>query len=54
VIVTQSADPLWQSIDLRWFEGLAWLLDGRNSLDEIDLPPGVSYAGIGVPVRVGR
>ena len=53
-IVTQTADPLWQSTDLRWFERLTWLLDGRNSLGEITLPPGVSYAGIGVPVRFGR
>jgi nucleotide sugar dehydrogenase len=52
-LVTQTADPLWASIDLGWFPGLRIVLDGRNSLRDLALPLGVAYRGIGVPGRVG-
>jgi nucleotide sugar dehydrogenase len=52
-ILTQTDDRQWRTLDLRWFDGLTWLLDGRNSLGDLDLPAGVSYAGIGVPIRTG-
>ena len=54
VIITQTSDRTWEQLDLGWFPRLRWLLDGRNSLGAVHLAPGVSYAGIGVPVRVGR
>src|SRR5206468_1118520 len=47
-IVTQTADPLWPSIEATWFSNLRILFDGRNSLAEIRLPQTVSYVGIGV------
>jgi nucleotide sugar dehydrogenase len=53
-IVTQTADPVWASLDPGWFPKLAALLDGRNSLRDLALPNGVAYQGIGVPGRTGR
>ena len=46
-IVTQTADPIWATLDAEWFPGLELLLDGRNSLRDIPLPDRVAYRGIG-------
>jgi nucleotide sugar dehydrogenase len=46
-VVTQTADPQWGELDLRWFPDLAVIVDGRNSLDELELPDGVRRRGIG-------
>jgi nucleotide sugar dehydrogenase len=46
-IVTQTADPAWDALDLAWFPNLAVLLDGRNSLHEPAVPNGAVYRGIG-------
>jgi nucleotide sugar dehydrogenase len=53
-IVTQTADPLWRSLDPAWFPELEILFDGRNSLRDLALPAGVAYHGVGVPARPGR
>ena len=52
-IVTQTADPLWNALDPSWFRELQVVLDGRNSLRDLALPPGVAYLGIGIPGRTG-
>ena len=52
-IVTQTADPVFASLDPGWFPDLRVVLDGRNSLRELALPAGVAYHGIGVPGRTG-
>jgi UDP-N-acetyl-D-mannosaminuronate dehydrogenase len=50
-IVTQTADPLWSTLDPSWFADLVLVLDGRNTLRDLPLPPGVGYHGIGVPAH---
>jgi nucleotide sugar dehydrogenase len=50
-IVTQTADPLFASLDPSWFPELAVLFDGRDSLRSLALPDTVAYRGIGVPGR---
>lgn len=50
-IVTQTADPLFNRLDLAWFPDLELLFDGRDSLRDLVLPPTVAYRGIGVPPR---
>ena len=52
-VVTQTADPAWAGLDLGWFPELEVLLDGRNSLRDLPLPPGVTAVGVGVPPRTG-
>jgi nucleotide sugar dehydrogenase len=57
-VITQTADPLFRTIDFAAFPELAILFDGRNSLRGVDLPAGVAYHGVGVsggrqPSRVG-
>jgi len=47
-IVTQTADKLWERLDFSLFPALEVILDGRNSLREIELPENVRYSGIGV------
>jgi nucleotide sugar dehydrogenase len=46
-IVTQTEDPLFASFDPAWTPGLRVVVDGRNSLHDLDLPSGVIYEGIG-------
>ena len=46
-IVTQTADPRWLDLDAAWFPDLRLLLDGRNSLDGLAIPAGVTRRGIG-------
>jgi nucleotide sugar dehydrogenase len=50
-IVTQTADPLFSTLDPSWFADLEVLFDGRDSLGELALPETVAYRGIGVPTR---
>jgi nucleotide sugar dehydrogenase len=50
-IVTQTADPRFLSLDPAWFAELAVVFDGRDSLRDLALPPGVAYRGIGVPAE---
>jgi nucleotide sugar dehydrogenase len=52
-IITQTADPLFSTIDVSRFPDLAVLFDGRDSLRDLSLPEGVAYRGIGVPGRPG-
>jgi nucleotide sugar dehydrogenase len=47
-IVSQTADPMWLTLEAAWFPGLRFLVDGRNSLGALALPDGVEYRGIGV------
>jgi nucleotide sugar dehydrogenase len=53
-IVTQTADRLWESLDFRLFPQLEIILDGRNSLREVELPASVQYVGIGVQAATRR
>ena len=48
-IVTQTADPLFRTIDFEAFPDLAVVFDGRNSLRGVTLPARVAYRGVGVP-----
>jgi hypothetical protein len=50
-IVSQTADPRFASLDPAWFPDLRVVFDGRNSLRELALPPGVAYRGVGAPAR---
>jgi nucleotide sugar dehydrogenase len=52
-IVTQTADPRFRDLDLRLFPDLGLIFDGRNSLRDLPIPPGVLYRGVGVPERSG-
>lgn len=47
-VVSQTADARFAALDLAWFPDLRVIIDGRNSLRRIDLPPGVAYHGFGV------
>jgi len=47
-IVTQTADKLWDELDFSLFPKLEVILDGRNSLREIEIPENIRYLGIGV------
>jgi nucleotide sugar dehydrogenase len=50
-IVSQTADPLFTTLDPSLFPNLAVVFDGRDSLRGLDLPPTVAYRGIGLPGR---
>ena len=50
-VVTQTADARWHDLDPGWFPDLAILVDGRNSLSSLPLPPSVAYRGIGAGGR---
>jgi len=50
-IVSQTADPLFSTLDPGLFPDLAVVFDGRDSLRALDLPPTVAYRGIGLPGR---
>ena len=54
-IVTQTADPLWDELDLTWFPSLAMVYDGRNSLGDLAaaLPSSVGFQGVGTAGRPG-
>lgn len=47
-LVSQTADARFSALDLAWFPDLEVVVDGRNSLREIDLPAGIAYHGFGV------
>jgi nucleotide sugar dehydrogenase len=48
-IVLQTADPMFRALEARWFPELGLLLDGRNSVIDIEWPDSVRVLGIGVP-----
>jgi nucleotide sugar dehydrogenase len=50
-IITQSADPLFATLDPALFSDLAVVFDGRNSLRDLRLPETVAYRGIGLAGR---
>ncbi len=50
-IVVQTGDPAFRRLDPGWFAGLEVILDGRNSLRDLDFPEHVRVLGIGVPPR---
>jgi nucleotide sugar dehydrogenase len=50
-IVTQTADPLFATIDLGLFDQLQLVFDGRDSLRGLVVPETVAYRGIGVPPK---
>jgi nucleotide sugar dehydrogenase len=50
-IITQTGDPVFNSLDPAWFPALQTVLDGRNSLRDLELPASVAYHGIGLPAR---
>jgi nucleotide sugar dehydrogenase len=51
-IVTQTADPVFTTLDWDWFPEVGVVYDGRNSLRTADLPAGVAYHGVGVPAAL--
>jgi nucleotide sugar dehydrogenase len=53
-IVTQTADPLWRTLDPAGFPALEVLYDGRNSLRDVALPERVAYFGVGVQAATRR
>ena len=46
-IVTQTGDPRWGRLDAGWVPDVAVVVDGRNSLGSLSLPPTVRRRGIG-------
>jgi len=52
-IVVQTGDPTFRGLDPMWFPNLDILLDGRNSLRDLDFPEHVLILGVGVPRRDG-
>jgi nucleotide sugar dehydrogenase len=46
-LVTQTADPRWNELDSTWFPELQVVLDGRNSIEGLAVPPNVARRGIG-------
>lgn len=52
-VITQTADPLFRSLDPAWFADLRVLFDGRDGLRDLTLPDDVAYRGIGVPPKAG-
>jgi UDP-N-acetyl-D-mannosaminuronate dehydrogenase len=53
-IVTQTGDRLWRSLDFSLFPELQVVLDGRNSVRDVELPASVRYIGIGVQAATRR
>ena len=51
-IITQTADPLFRSLDFDLFPAAEILFDGRNSLRDVVLPDRIAYHGVGVPATV--
>lgn len=48
-IISQTADPLFGSLDFDLFPDAEILFDGRNSLRDLVLPERIAYHGVGVP-----
>ena len=53
-IITQTADPLFASLDFSLFPEAEMLFDGRNSLRQLSLPERIAYHGVGVPASARR
>jgi hypothetical protein len=51
--MTQTADQLFEGLDSKWFPRLRVVVDGRNSLRNVDFSPAVTVHGIGIPARKG-
>ena len=47
-IISQTADPMFEDIDVAWFPGLEVIYDGRNSLRKVRIPADVRYVGVGI------
>ncbi len=52
-VVTQTGDARWRELDWASFPELRIVFDGRNSLERITPPAGVTFQGVGAPPRVG-
>jgi nucleotide sugar dehydrogenase len=50
-IVVQTADPLFQRLDMDWFPEAKVILDGRNALRDVPFPDRLHVLGVGVPPR---
>jgi nucleotide sugar dehydrogenase len=48
-VVAQTGDPRWNKLEAGWFPDLRLVFDGRNSLDGLALPDGVTRHGVGKP-----
>jgi nucleotide sugar dehydrogenase len=46
-IVTQTADPLWRTLEPAWFPRLRLLYDGRNSLEHLASGGTFDHVGVG-------
>jgi len=53
-IITQTADPLFSTLDFSLFPEAEMLFDGRNSLRQLSLPERIAYHGVGVPASARR
>lgn len=49
VVVAQTADPRWDTLDPAWMPALRMFLDGRNARRGGELPVGAVYMGFGIP-----
>jgi len=52
VVVTQTGDPAWATLDWSAFRELGVVYDGRGSLEGVALPGGAVRLGVGVPAGV--
>ena len=50
-IVVQTADPVFQGLDMDWFPEAEVILDGRNALRDVPFPDRLRVLGVGVPPR---
>lgn len=52
VVVTQTGDPAWATLDWSAFRELGVVYDGRGSLEGVALPAAAVRLGVGLPVGV--
>jgi nucleotide sugar dehydrogenase len=52
-VVTQTGDARWRELEWTSFPDLRIVFDGRNSLEGVAPPAGVTFQGVGAPARVG-
>jgi nucleotide sugar dehydrogenase len=53
VVMAQTDDPAFRSIDAAWFPDVEVVYDGRRTLREAAWPSGVRVLGVGLPERGG-